>query len=123
MNWIDDFVAVGGWRSAFMISELKEVDIDLIIDARTLFNIVYGSNKKPLVNKVLKAGDMLVALTELNAKVLVHCSEGVDRTPFLAMVYVSKKYDMSYEDAYKFVKEKRPQTVFHWDWVEMLGPK
>jgi len=106
-----------------MISELKEVDIDLIIDARTLFNIVYGSNKKPLVNKVLKAGDMLVALTELNAKVLVHCSEGVDRTPFLAMVYVSKKYDMSYEDAYKFVKEKRPQTVFHWDWVEMLGPK
>jgi L-ascorbate metabolism protein UlaG (beta-lactamase superfamily) len=43
MNWIDDFVAVGGWTDAFFIDALKEQDIDLIIDARTLFDVVYGS--------------------------------------------------------------------------------
>jgi protein-tyrosine phosphatase len=122
-NWIDDFVAVGGWKDVFFINDLKEANIDLIIDARTLFHPIYGSKKIPLVDKVVKAGDMLVALTELKAKVLVRCHEGIDRTPFVAMVYVSKKYNMSYKDAYEFVKKRRPQTVFHWEWVEMLGKK
>ena len=36
------------------------------------------------------------------------------------MAYVSKKYGLSYRDAYALVKEKRPRTVFHWDWVEIL---
>jgi len=72
--------------------------------------------KKPLVNKVLKAGDMIEALTHFDAKVLIHCTEGIDRTSFVAMVYVSKKYDLPYREAYEFVKSKRPETIFHWDW-------
>jgi dual specificity MAP kinase phosphatase len=80
-------------------------------------------NATPIVRKVMKAGDMLVALTQFDAKILIHCLLGIDRTPFLAMVYVSKKYDMSYKDAYEFVKKKNPHTVFHWDWVEMLRMK
>jgi len=123
MNWIDEYVAVGGWKSVFLIDNLKKEDIDLIIDARTLFDIAHGRPKKPIVKKVLKAADMIEALTHFNAKVLVHCTEGIDRTPFVAMVYVSKKYDMPYEDAYKLVKEKRPGTIYHWDWVEMLGER
>jgi protein-tyrosine phosphatase len=123
MNWIDEFVAVGGWKDVFFVDDLKEADIDLIIDARTLFYPIYGSEKTPLVNKVMKAGDMLVALTELEAKVLVRCHEGIDRTPFVAMVYVSKKYNKSYKDAYAFVKKKRPQTVFHWEWVKLLDKR
>jgi hypothetical protein len=123
MNWIDEFVAVGGWKDVFFINDLKNADIDLIIDARTLFDIIYGTDKKPLVDKVMRAGDVLVSLTEHDAKALIHCHEGIDRTPFVAMVYVSKKYNMSYKDAYEFVHEKRPQTVYHWDWVEMLGDK
>jgi hypothetical protein len=121
MNWIDQYVAVGGWKSVFFIDNLKKEDIDLIIDARTLFDLPHGNPKKPIVKKILKAGDMLEALTHFNAKVLIHCTEGIDRTPFVAMVYVSKKYDMSYKEAYELVKEKRPETIFHWDWVEMLG--
>ena len=123
MNWIDDFVALSGWEDAMSINDLKEEDIDLIIDARTLFDGVSGLSIKPRVNKVMKAGDMLVALTNFKAKILVHCFAGIDRTPFVAMVYVSKKYDMSYKDAYEFVKKKNPPTVFHWDWVDMLGTR
>jgi hypothetical protein len=40
--------------------------------------------------------------------------------PFLAMVYVSKKYVMDYDAVYKFVAEKRPNTRYHWDWVKLL---
>ena len=121
--WIDDFVAVGGLEDAFSVNDLKEGDIDLIIDARRLFDGVSGINLKPVVKKVMKAGDMLVALSQFNAKILVHCLMGIDRTPFVAMVYVSKKYNMPYKDAYELVKKKNPRTVFHWDWVEMLGAK
>ncbi|MDD1756136.1 MAG: dual specificity protein phosphatase family protein [Methanomassiliicoccales archaeon] len=123
MNWIDDFVAVGGLDDAFSINDLKEGDIDLIIDARTLFDGISGVNITPIVEKLLKAGNMLVALSMFNAKVLIHCLAGIDRTPFVAMIYVSKKYGMPYKDAYEFVKRKNPHTVFHWDWVEMLGPR
>jgi protein-tyrosine phosphatase len=123
MNWIDDFVAVGGLEDAFSTHDLKEADIDLIVDARTLFDDFFEMNKRPIVNKVLKAGDLLVALTKLDAKILVHCLAGIDRTPFVAMVYISKKYDMPYKEAYEFVKKKNPPTVFHWDWVKMLGER
>jgi len=122
-NWIDDFVAVGGFEDDFSVSDLKEDDIDLIIDARRLFDGVSGMHVEPIVNKVLKAGDMLVALTQFDPKVLSHCLLGIDRTPFLAMVYVSKKNNMPYKDAYELVQKKNPYTVFHWDWVEMLGPR
>jgi protein-tyrosine phosphatase len=123
MNWIDDFVAVGGLEDAFSTHDIKEADIDLIVDARTLFDDFFEMNKRPIVNKVLKAGDLLVALTKLDAKILVHCLAGIDRTPFVAMVYISKKYDMPYKEAYEFVKKKNPPTVFHWDWVKMLGER
>jgi protein-tyrosine phosphatase len=123
MNWIDDFVAVSGWEDAMFINDLKEEDIDLIIDARTLFDGASGINVMPIVGKIMRAGDMLVALTEFNAKVLVHCFAGIDRTPFVAMVYVSKKYDLPFKDAYEFVKKKNPSTVFHWDWVDILSAK
>jgi hypothetical protein len=122
MDWIDKYVAVGGWTDAFFIENLKKEGIELIIDARTLFDRVYGVEKKPLVDKVLKAGDMLVALTDHDCQVLIRCHEGIDRTPFVAMIYVSKKYGMPYKEAYELVKQKRPQTVFHWDWVKMLPP-
>ncbi len=119
-NWIDSFVAVGGLEDAFSVHDLRKADIDLIIDARTLFDETLEAGKKPILDKIIKAGDMLVAITEYKPKVLVHCLLGIDRTPFVAMVYVSKKYDTSYKDAYEFVKKKHPHTVFHWDWVEML---
>ena len=48
---------------------------------------------------------------------LVHCLEGIDRTPFIVMLYVAEKYGMNYKDAYHFVKDRRPQTRFHWHWV------
>ena len=123
MEWIDDFIAVGGLEDAFSVKDLREADIDLIIDARTLFDDFFGTNKRPIVKKVLNAGDMLVALTKFDVKLLVHCLMGIDRTPFVAMVYVSKKYDMPYKEAYEFVRKKHPNTVFHWDWVEMLGER
>jgi protein-tyrosine phosphatase len=124
MDWIDGNIAVGTIIDAERVSELQESGIDLIIDARVAFisrNIYLPPvSVEPIIPKVLRLADLMVSLTGQGVKTLIHCTFGVDRTPFVAMVYVSKRASMSYEQAYNYVKEKRPQTVFHWDWVKLL---
>lgn len=80
----------------------------------------FVNENRPVINKILKAAKLLVGLSNLDAKILIHCLVGIDRTPFLAMVYVSKKYKMDYDAAYKFIAEKNPNTRCHWDWVNFL---
>jgi protein-tyrosine phosphatase len=72
------------------------------------------------VDKVRRSAYLLYALSENDAKVLVHCVWGVDRTPFLAMLYYAYKYEATYNLAYAAVKKKHPSTVIHQDWVELL---
>jgi dual specificity MAP kinase phosphatase len=123
LNWIDECIGVGDIIDAYEVDDLRKQGVDFIVDARTLFETVkveFLDENRPVPGKILKATKLLVALSDLDAKILIHCLVGIDRTPFLAMVYVSKKYKMSYETAYKFVSEKRPNTRYHWDWVELL---
>lgn len=121
MNWIDDHVAVGNWVDAAYANRLIQEGIELIVDARTLFArnppLFYPV---PMIDEIEHAGDMLVALAGLEAKVLIRCRWGRDRTPFVAMVYLSKRYGLSHREAYERVRKNHPITVFHWDWVEML---
>ena len=123
MNWIDNYIGVGNIIDANDVDDLREKGVDFIVDARTLFKTVkvgFLDEQSPVPDKIIKAAKLLVALSDLDAKILIHCLVGINRTPFLAMVYVSKKYKMSYQEAYKFVAEKTPNTRFHWDWVEQL---
>jgi len=122
LNWIDESVAIGNLIEANNVNLLRKEDIDLVIDVRTAFNanarfeFLFG---KQILNseRAKKISTLLIALFSLRAKVLVHCLEGVDRTPFVVMLYVAQKYNMNYKNAYYLVKQKRPQTRFHWHWV------
>jgi len=118
MDWIDDSVAVGSLLDAEEVVALIHKDVDLIIDARLCFTP--PPNCQPIVNKVIGSAHLLQVLSEENAKVLVHCVWGVDRTPFLAMLYYTYKYGTTYEAAYAVIKEKHPGTVIHQDWVKLL---
>jgi hypothetical protein len=122
LNWIDESVAIGNFLEANDVGLLREKNIDLIIDVRTAFNanarFEFLFHRKILNSeRAKKISILLTALFKLKSKVLVHCLEGVDRTPFIVMLYVAQKYGMNYRDAYYFVKQKRPQTRFHWNWV------
>ncbi len=121
MDWIDENVAVGGWVDAWRYRVMKREDVDLIVDARTLFHRVpwYGK-REPYIDRVQRAAEILVSTSSLGAKVLVRCRWGKDRTPFVAMLYVSKRYDMTLMKAYELVKQKRPRTRMHLDWVRLV---
>ncbi len=124
MNWIDESVAIGNLIEANNVKLLREQSIDLIIDVRTAFDTnarLEFLHPRHIVNheRAEKISILLVALFALKARVLVHCLEGIDRTPFIVMLYVARKYNMNHKDAYQFVKQRRPQTHFHWNWLRM----
>jgi len=121
MDWIDDTVCVGNWIDVWNLDNLKSEKIDLIVDARVLFDqSLLGTNRVPIADRVLRAADLLVAISEKKPKIMIRCRQGRDRAPFVAMVYVSKKHGMSYREAYDLVKQKVHRTAYHWDWTKML---
>lgn len=42
--------------------------------------------------------------------VLIHCSLGVSRSPCIAIMYILKKFNLSYKDAYEIVKFQRNKS-------------
>ncbi len=119
MNWIDECVAIGDLVDANNVDTLRKENIDLIIDVRTAFDFDFSEMSYTLIcERAKKITVLLTALSSLKAKVLVHCLEGIDRTPFIVMLYIAQKNSMTRKDAYELVKQKRPLTRFHWKWVE-----
>jgi hypothetical protein len=121
MDWIDETVGVGDLIDGVSARRHRLEGIDLIIDARALFTpSILTSRRSPLVDRLLVARDRLVDISALGPKVLVFCNRGRDRSAFVAMLYVSKRYGISYQAAYELVKAKHKLTAFHWDWVEAV---
>jgi len=73
------------------------------------------------------AAHMLDLLTDEYKRIMVHCTAGIDRAPFVVAYYMGKvddEYSMTESDlkfwidnAYKFIKRKRPQIMRHMEWV------
>jgi protein-tyrosine phosphatase len=119
LNWVDDCVAIGNLIDANNVDLLRKENIDLNIDVRTAFDFDFSEMRHtPVFDRVRKITVLLTSLSNLQAKMLVHCLEGIDRTPFIVMLYVAQKYNMTLKDAYDLVKQKRPETRFHMEWVE-----
>jgi hypothetical protein len=121
MDWIDDTVAVGNLIDGVSEHRHRQEGVDIIIDARVLFTqSTLPFRRTPIMESLLMARNRLVDISPLKPKVLIFCNRGRDRSSFVAMLYVSKRYGMSYQEAYKMVRSKRKQTAFHWDWVEVM---
>ena len=121
MDWIDDTVAVGNWIDGVSAQRRRHEDAHLIIDSRVLFTkSIIPDRRLPLVDKLLKTSNWLAEISSQRSRVLIYCNRGRDRSAFVAMLYVSKRYGISYQEAYGLIKSKRKQTVFHWEWVEAI---
>jgi protein-tyrosine phosphatase len=57
------------------------------------------------------------ALKEDQRDILLHCGMGSERSPLAAAWFLYRKRNMSFEDAYKLVREKRPATMDRTVWV------
>ena len=120
ISWIDDNLALGSAEDAKEHQELRKLGVVFIIDIRSTFvgSVALGG-AIPDVSKIEQLVRGLRLLTSEGYKVLIHCHVGIDRSPFVAMLYIAYKYNLSTDLAYTWIKEKRPEIIEHWEWVEV----
>ena len=115
-SWIDSRIMVGDMIDASVREELQKLGIDMLVDIRIWF---YGSGNAFPKENILEMAQELVKLSEKH-KILIYCTAGIDRTPFVAMLYCHFKYGWDYYKAYDYVKEKRPETFIHYEWLDVI---
>jgi protein tyrosine/serine phosphatase len=57
-----------------------------------------------------------ILLHEPNTKILIHCTGGIDRAPFVAASYLVRVYGLDLADAYRQIKKIRPSICEHLEW-------
>ncbi|CAE1157466.1 DUSP [Acanthosepion pharaonis] len=66
------------------------------------------------------AFQFLDKVREANGCVLIHCLAGISRSPTLAIAYVMRHLKMSSDDAYRYVKDKRPTISPNFNFLGQL---
>lgn len=65
--------------------------------------------------------DMIAEIIDIlktkHGKVLIHCAQGIERSPLSVAWYLYKKKGMTWEEAYTLVAQKRTQTQRRDVWV------
>lgn len=67
-----------------------------------------------------KSVDFIEKAKASNGCVLVHCLAGISRSATIAIAYIMKRMDMSVDEAYRFVKEKRPTISPNFNFLGQL---
>jgi len=148
ISWITENVAIGEFLD--INQELLEKEkIDCILNLRlsvstredvvrqvlgiAYYHVSVGREQglEPIKIELKVASYMLGLLAEKYNRILVHCTAGMDRSPFVVALYLTRlnadvsratKLDTTdlkfwLDKAYNFIKEKRPQIIKHMEWV------
>jgi len=121
MEWVNETLAIGSWFDLWNSKEQEREGIDACINARTAFHQVFlRFGRKPDPAKVTRAVELMTTLSDKGYRMMVHCYHGRDRSPFLAMAYLSRRLGIGYEEAFELVRKGRPRAIYHSDWVDLL---
>jgi protein-tyrosine phosphatase len=72
------------------------------------------------VRLIAVAKKSMRVIEESKGPVLVHCVAGVSRAPSVVIYYLMQKYGICYNDAYNWVKRKRPIIKLNKQFVKQL---
>lgn len=86
---------------------------DIIYISRTLDDTTSQDGSESLDYLNSATDDLMVAIERValsggNNNVLVHCNMGISRSTSVVISYMQRKHAMSYDQAYRHIKERRP---------------
>uniref|UniRef100_A0A8C5WHQ5 Dual specificity phosphatase 16 n=2 Tax=Leptobrachium leishanense TaxID=445787 RepID=A0A8C5WHQ5_9ANUR len=93
---------------------------DYICDSHFLRVPVNDSFCEKILPWLDKSVDFIERAKASNGRVLVHCLAGISRSATIAIAYIMKRMDMSLDEAYRFVKEKRPTISPNFNFLGQL---
>ncbi|XP_068133405.1 dual specificity protein phosphatase 16 [Hyperolius riggenbachi] len=93
---------------------------DFICDSHFLRIPVNDSFCEKILPWLDKSVDFIEKAKASNGRVLVHCLAGISRSATIAIAYIMKRMDMSLDEAYRFVKEKRPTISPNFNFLGQL---
>ncbi len=80
-------------------------------------------DQDPIITALPHQLDLVSFMIEKNLKyetdTLVHCMAGIERSPLAVAWYLHKNCNMTYNEAYEFIKEKRPEVANRLQWLNM----
>uniref|UniRef100_A0A8B9LED2 Dual specificity phosphatase 16 n=1 Tax=Astyanax mexicanus TaxID=7994 RepID=A0A8B9LED2_ASTMX len=93
---------------------------DFILESHFLRVPVNDSFCEKILPWLDKSVEFIEKAKACNARVLVHCLAGISRSATIAIAYIMKRMDMSLDEAYRFVKEKRPTISPNFNFLGQL---
>ncbi|XP_069763935.1 dual specificity protein phosphatase 8-like [Narcine bancroftii] len=80
-------------------------------------NDSYCDSLLPWLNKSVEFID---TVRSMQCRVLVHCLAGISRSAAIAIAYVMRTMDLSLDDAYRYVKDRRPTISPNFNFLGQL---
>lgn len=136
ITWITENVAIGEYLDACNKENIEREKIDCVLSLRIIddvgeplmlmqmgveyYKIPVGRHQgvEPIKLELKIATQMLKLLVERHNKVLVHCTAGIDRAPFVVSQYlVDQGIAQTIAEAYSIIKKCRPLIIEHYEWV------
>lgn len=116
----EDFAKFNGFRVSVRGEDVTK-ESDGYIPYTLLKTVQIGSpdEAKDLIDMLINEIETL----QWVKPTLVHCTAGIDRSPFAVMCWLVLKKGFTVEEAYSMIKEARPIITEHWEWVSDLREK
>ena len=117
---------LGDLQDAIDFAKTKDGHIIVVLESRPAsepFQSIHvpvitssGSVHSSQLNKV---GCIIHALLSQGKPLLVHCAAGIERSPLTTVWYLHKWHGMSLDEAYSYVKKRRPQVQDRQQWLKI----
>uniref|UniRef100_A0A672K246 protein-tyrosine-phosphatase n=1 Tax=Sinocyclocheilus grahami TaxID=75366 RepID=A0A672K246_SINGR len=93
---------------------------DFISDSHFMRIPVNDSYCEKLLPWLEKTNEFIDKVKVSNCRVIVHCLAGISRSATIAIAYIMKTMGLSSDDAYRFVKDRRPSISPNFNFLGQL---
>ncbi len=126
ITWISKNIAISPAFEMDEINHIKKIGIDAIVDLRSedqddadlirqakmeFFHVEVDDRYAPTRNQFDEILDFVNPLLNQDKKILIHCQNGYQRSPLLAITILIKR-GMNVTDAKKLLKHRHPTSSF-----------